>query len=256
MYDSYDLVALNQLRDDVEAITADGGGDCPELGMEGISRALAESKNYSHIIVLTDASCKDCHKKDEIIATALLLNVKIHFFFSNDYGCGDYFMDYKDVQMATGGASVNTIDSDSFSSLYLFIAELGEEESKRSTVFVDDDSFSSYNCQTFDISIFTIKFDLVVKQNSKYTIIYDPLGYNIRSRHISDDLSGYVSDERPRNGSWRVCTADETSKYTLTKKDILDLSVDYYQDGQYSSAVPTAGTYLYVATHICAYVTT
>ena len=238
---------LNQLRNDVEAITAHDGGDCPELGMEGISRALALSNQNSHVIVLTDASCKDCHRKEEIIRTALSLDIKVHFFFSNDVGCGDGFIDYKDVQITTGGVSVNTIES--FSSLSLFITRLDAEESKRSTAFLDDDTFSSYKCQTFNISTFTIKFDLFINQNSKYAIIYDPLGYNIRSRHISDDLSGYVSDERPRNGSWRVCTADEPSKFTLTKKDILDFSVDYYQDGHYSSAVPTAGTY--ITTHIC-----
>ena len=65
---------------DVEALHAHGGGDCPELGMEGISRALVPSRENSHVIVLTDASCKDDVKKNDVIKVAKLLQTKVHFF--------------------------------------------------------------------------------------------------------------------------------------------------------------------------------
>ena len=84
---------------------------------------------------------------------------------------------------------------------------------------------------------------------SKFTKINDPLGYSIKAQHINDDLSGYDSDGQPRNGSWIVCTVDDSPIFTITKRDLLDFAVDYYQDGYYSSAIPTAGTYLqYMAT--------
>ena len=72
------------------------------------------------------------------------------------------------------------------------------------------------------------------------------MGHSVESRHISDDLSGYVSNEDPRSGSGKICNVNEKtpSKFTLTKNDILDFSVDYYQDGHYSSAIPMAGIHI------------
>ena len=145
----------------MEAIYAHDGGDCPELGMEGILRTLSLSNENSHIIVLTDASCLDCENKDQVINTALVLNVKIHFFFSGG-GCDDNFQDYREVQSATGGIHVTSIES--FSSLSLFITELDSTESKRS--IRSTDLYLSHACQTFNISVFTIKFELVINQNS------------------------------------------------------------------------------------------
>ena len=238
LYNSYELSELEDLKNDVEALYPHGGGDCPELGMEGILRALDESVENSHIIVLTDASCLDCDKKTQVITNAQSLNVKIHFFYSG-FGCGDDFADYREVQRETEGVHVTSIES--FNSLTLFITELNSAESKRS--IRSTDLYSSHTCQTFNISVFTIKFKLVINQNSASTKIYNPMGQSTESQHISDDFSGYISNIDPRSGSWRICNVDEKtpSKFTLTKKDTLDFSVDYYQDGHYSSAIPMAG---------------
>jgi len=235
-YNSYDRDDLNKLKTDVEALNTHDGGDCPELGMEGILRALVLSYENSHVIVLTDASCKDCEKKDDVVKFATQLNVRIHFFFSGEYGCGDSFAGYKYVQNATRGISVNTIES--FTSLSLFIAEL---RSKRSIRSIDSFLTSSHKCQTFNISAFAIKFELVVNESSTSVKILDPLGYNVKIHHISDNLSGYISNKQPRNGSWSICTIDEYSQFTITKKDILDFAVDYYKDGHYSAFIPIAG---------------
>ena len=243
-YNSYDIEDLRQLKHDVDHIIADGGGDCREPGMAGILRAIRMSGEDSNIIVLTDASCKDCEKSQQVVDRAKKMNIKIHFFFSG-LGCGlDKFPNYTYVQLATEGINVTTIES--FQSLVRFISKLkqdGLSPRKRSSVQIIN-SFVE-KCQTFNVSIFTVKFQLIVKQNNDHTKIYDPLGYTVRGQHINHDLSGYDSDEQPRNGNWTVCTVDENSIFTVTKKDLLDLAVDYYQDGHYSSAIPAAGTYLH-----------
>ena len=214
--------------------------------MEGILRALDLSHEDSNIIVLTDASCKDCERSHEVVRIARLLNVKIHFFL-NGYGCGlDNFPHYTYVQQATEGISVNSIES--FRSLSLFISGLRQEvltPGKRSTHYTAIIDSSSEKCQTFNVSIFTVKFKLIVNKKSKFTKINDPLGYSVKAQHINDDYSGYDTDGQPRNGSWTVCTVDDSPIFTITKRDLLDFAVDYYQDGYYSSAIPTAGTYVH-----------
>ena len=208
--------------------------------MEALLRALKLSHENSHIILLTDGDCKDCYKGVTVINTAVRLNVKIHFFFSGD-GCTTGFTGYKHVQHATGGVSVDSIED--FRSLSLFIADL--EESKQS---IHSTNFTSYlhKCRTFSVSMFTTKFEVVVNENSNSSRIYDPLGFNVKMRHISDELSGYISDVQPKNGSWRICTVNETAKFTLTRNDILDFSVNYYQDGHYSTAIPISGMHAYL----------
>ena len=226
----------------MEALNPHSGGDCPENGMEGILRALRLSTEDSHVIVLTDASCLDCHKKDKVIRIALSLNVKIHFFFSGP-GCDrDGFPHYKQVQMATKGVHVTSIES--FTSLSRFISELRlQEGSSKRSVFSEIPPLFSQKCQTFNISVFTTKFELIVNENSANTKLYNPLGHIVKNEHISDDLSGYISTGHPKYGSWRICTVDKkaASEFTLTKRDILDYSVTFNQDGHYSSAIPMAG---------------
>ena len=208
--------------------------------MEGMLRALNLAYDHSQVIVLTDAGCKDYDKRDKVVELARDKATKIHFFFSRS-GCSTDFEHYKYVQHKTGGVSVDTIES--FRSLGLFIAELNPEEASKRSVHSKDSSLSSFHkCQTFNISMFTTKFELVVNQNSTFVTIYDPLGYSVKNQHISDGLSGYVSKGQPRNGIWRICTANEASEFTLSKDDILDFTVDYNQDGHYSTTIPTAGT--------------
>ena len=211
--------------------------------MEGILRAVRRSGDNSNVIVLTDASCKDCEKRHEVVNRAKYMNIKIHFFFSG-HGCDlNNFSHYKYVLQETGGINVSSIAS--FNSLARFITRQDSSPPKKGSVKVIYSSVEK--CQTFNVSIFTVTFQLIVKQNNEDTKIYDPTGCIVKGQHINHGLSGYDSDEQPRNGSWTVCTVAENPIFTVTKKDLIDFAVDYYQDGNYSSTVPTAGTSMFIA---------
>ena len=87
-YDAQNTADRQQLLADVNTLSANGGGDCPELGMAGIINALDLSFPEGQLIVLTDASAKDSNRTDEAIQTAFRLGVRVHFAFSNTGGCG------------------------------------------------------------------------------------------------------------------------------------------------------------------------
>jgi len=107
-YLSTNIDELTALEQAVNAIRANGGGDCPELGMIGILNALSLSDSDSNIIVLTDASPKDAYRQNEVITKANKLRVSVHFFLSRS-GCGD-FSPYLQVANGTDGIVVNRID--------------------------------------------------------------------------------------------------------------------------------------------------
>ena len=82
------VTELRALKAAVNAIRANGGGDCLELGMTGILNALSLANPESNVIVLTDASPKDVDRTQEVIDRATQLQNSIHFFLSCD-GCAD-----------------------------------------------------------------------------------------------------------------------------------------------------------------------
>ena len=64
------------------SLTANGGGDCPELGMNGLYLALTHSLPNSDVFYFSDASAKDAHLASVVLSIALTKRCKIYFFIS------------------------------------------------------------------------------------------------------------------------------------------------------------------------------
>ena len=65
--------------DAVNKLKANGGGDCPELAMMGLYKALLRSLPESTIYLFTDADPKDEQRRKEVMSLALENKIKITF---------------------------------------------------------------------------------------------------------------------------------------------------------------------------------
>ena len=66
----------------VNNLTANGGGDCPELGMTGLYQALLHCLPESNIYYFSDADVKDAWRRNEVASLAKEKKVKIKFILS------------------------------------------------------------------------------------------------------------------------------------------------------------------------------
>ena len=66
--------------DAVNNLKAKGGGDCPELAMMGLYKALLRSLPESDIYLFTDADAKDEQRRKEVISLASENKIRITFF--------------------------------------------------------------------------------------------------------------------------------------------------------------------------------
>lgn len=86
----------------LDVLKAEGGGDCPELSLTGIGKALEQLSEGGHLFVVTDASAKDASLVSEVISLARGKRIKV-FFFLFDNICGTGEPAYTSIAHATGG---------------------------------------------------------------------------------------------------------------------------------------------------------
>ncbi|TMS23924.1 von Willebrand factor A domain-containing protein 7 [Larimichthys crocea] len=83
-------------KDNINKLSANGGGDIPELCLSGLQLALTAAPPSSEIFVFTDAPAKDDHLKNTI--TALIESTKSVL--------------YRDLARASGGQAIEVTKSD------------------------------------------------------------------------------------------------------------------------------------------------
>ncbi|XP_045505025.1 hemicentin-2-like [Colias croceus] len=61
----------------LDAVSLDGGGDCPEMSLLGIELGIDSSNPESFVYVFTDASAKDYRKYDIVSKKALMKGTEV-----------------------------------------------------------------------------------------------------------------------------------------------------------------------------------
>lgn len=95
-------------KSSLNALTATGGGDCPELSMEGMLLALDALPTGGTLIMITDAAAKHPESANQVIAKAGEKKIKIYIFLFNSE-CSDDPA-YDRVTSETGGQLFNGLD--------------------------------------------------------------------------------------------------------------------------------------------------
>jgi uncharacterized repeat protein (TIGR01451 family) len=88
----------------VNALTASGGGDCPELPLHGMLDAISASYPDSQLYLYTDASSKDGYLEDNVVAAARSKNISGNFL--NFGSCSPIDPSYSYVAYQTGGQAL------------------------------------------------------------------------------------------------------------------------------------------------------
>jgi len=227
---------LTALETAVNAIRANGGGDCPELGMTGILNALSLANPDSNVIVLTDASPKDVIRTQEVIDRATELRNSIHFFLSRD-GCGD-FSPYLEVANATFGIVVNRIDD------FEAFAEFADRVGRFSFDLLGTDDGSKKkrqtpeNCITFSTSVFTQSINILFSSVSSAITITSPSG--VVGTVTSSGIIATYSNDDPEAGVYTACSVT-SFEYSLSTTSDLDFFVDYVDTDISSTSLPPPG---------------
>ena len=240
-YYSNNITQLQELQQAVNDIYAHGGGDCPELGMEGILRALYLVNPDSNVIVLTDASPKDADKKQEVINKANEVRNSIHFFLARD-GCDD-FSPYLDVANATEGIVVNQITD--FEAFAEFADKVGRFQLTNTAAEMKRKREVSENCVTFHASIFTQVIDILFSSNNLVATITSPSG--VMDVITATGNIAVHEIETPETGEYRLCSSLEFD-YSLIITNVLDFFVEYTnENGSARTSLPPEGSFNFIA---------
>jgi len=221
IYSARNIGDLNKLKNDVNALVANGGGDCPEYGMQAIIETLTIVHPFSNIIVLTDAPAKDDSLKSLIIGRAKKAANSIHFFISSSacVTADTSLQHYREIADQTNGIVVESIadlgELASFSKLLRSKLSDNSNNKKR----------SSTTSVTFYASVFTESIDILFMKFSSRITVTLPEGSTIPVS-TSGSLASY-SNNKPSPGQYTISSTREF-EYNLVMKSNLDVLVEHY----------------------------
>ena len=209
----------------VNALSANGGGDCPEFGMAGLLLALDQisalptlAASLSQIILVTDASSLEDFRSADVITQALALGVPIHELLIRN-GCGVNFGSFPAIANATGGIQVNNLaDFDVITNFVQATLVAGG--------FRGDGMFGlALSSHTVTVSKFASVLQVLIRTNQPQVNITSPDG-TIEFVTVSGTLV-FFEDEDPLSGNWIFSVASGTLEIAVNAPILLDFFVSH-----------------------------
>lgn len=215
--DVFETTDPDAFQRELDKITVDGGGDCPELCIGAIYKAIDACLPHSYIYVFTDASAKDYNLKDSVKALNQQKQSQVVFLLSGY--CGD---------ASNRGRKVYDEIADSSSGRVFLINKAQVEEvlkilredirnDRVNLMFVSSTEKSS----TFSLPIDSNLEEITISANGKSPsiLLTDSLGNNVRDIEILLDVENalVVEANQPKAGNMTVdvnCEGPHTVRVT------------------------------------------
>lgn len=222
----------NHLHDAVTAIeniTADGGGDCPDMTFQGILEALYYSPiPGSAMYVFTDAYAKDdtIENIETVSALAIDLGISIYFFTSGD--CGGHsekMARFKQVSQATGGLMFPLHSSKEIKKLSTLVKDNIEGEATVDQNAVDETTEKHYNI-VVDDTITKMVVTVVMSKARQNIELLSPNGVkqNVTKRFY---MNAIFTVKTPTPGNWTLKVPSTAGDVEYQVKTISKLNIDF-----------------------------
>ena len=226
---------LAQFTAAVNALSASGGGDCPEFGMDGLLLALDQisglpplAASLSQIILVTDASSLNDNLFTDVITEANTLGVIIHGLLTRT-GCGVNFGNFPTVISATGGIEVNNLPD--FGIITNFV-----QATLVSGGFGGDAMFGlALSSHTITVSKFATVLQVLIRTSEPQVTITRPSG-TTEVLSVTGTLA-FFEDEDPESGDWMFSVASGTLEIAVNSPILLDFFVSHIIDDPDSDGI-------------------
>jgi len=191
---------------EVNALSASGGDDCPELAFSGLLRAISESDPQAAFFLFTDASAKDDYLADDVILAAKQKGIVIKPLLFGS--CSPIDPAYQKVADGTGGQVFFLSPSETSKTFDLVKAEV---RSNPVTIALSTGTLTAprEHIVPLDSTLLAVTFSTSVLESHTSTRIFRPSGAEV----LAGDAGATVTDlstgriitiTSPQPGAWRV----------------------------------------------------
>ena len=248
------------MRSDALRLTATGGGDCPEYGMNGMQETFrAKHPLYgidamtegSQMILITDAFAKDASLAGAVIAEAHRRKVCIHLLLSTS-GCGGDFSSYVKVATETGGTVVrgNSAELDTLIGVFGEFSTSYEDSpcdefyrdrrrrKKNVPIPIFSRLMSERPCEVFRVSTFTDILKFLITTRQSQATVRKPNGETVNINIVGG--YGAYREVGPQPGEWSVCVESGTLTVVFNNRVLLDFVVTFVKEDESSPGHLTA----------------